>query len=768
MKTTLILSFIGLAFQTLAQFIPAPVILEAKEDDRIATIYWNSKTDNYNHPYDPWKNQGISSYVVEWGKVSEGFVHTAYTPFRVIQCQPLEPGVIYQARVYALDNYGAKSAASNIIQFQHDGSRVADMRNRLNGFFDDFNLPAGPFDELKWNQAYSGCDKIGSISQHINNQFHGHNVLASGSCDRGFASSRPRAVFDFTNRTGIIEYDLDGAMVGINRWFLDLTPANRKQDLSGHVSVFSEPRADPPFMLRISKSNVQLANAEGQLISLPNMYNNGACGPDPGLIYCPGENLQSISNVRRHFRIELSKTHIRMFVNDILVVDGSLITDITPNGLPYEVAQVNWVFLSYDTGKRNVPVAMLHWDNFGFDAPAGWQATEVIHNYTDGHLGSNIEGTISYPAIGMPATATNPAESEIPIPDSITDKNGNMPIKADLMFTLQRKFYQWDSGDFININNQTYPFAQPVSSIDNLPPELFIGAHTPYSALVPINPEDLLTGNNIIQYHFNNAKMLNVHIELTYPIETAPSYTQPISIHNNYMDKLMEFSIHTQVGPNLLIPEVNEFPTHPVNGFSQIADDDLNAHRILQMQIPVSGLLQFDVIANSNAQMASKGIATGISHYKVFIDEQVVKTVYTNGQAPVSYFRHNDLSFDTRLLSNGQHYLYVEAYDVYNRPSLFDIADASVRHGEYIPIAFTVNNTQSINCTVNLNNTDITDNNNQIALGSYFASNSIQTNGEVDLGSTVSLQAANRIRLDAGFNVEQGGSLLVRTETCPF
>jgi len=767
MKTTLIHLLICLSLQTFAQAILEPVILEVKEDDRIATIYWNSKTDNYYHLYDPWKNQGISSYVIEWGKVSEGFINTAYTPFRVIQCQPLEPGVVYQARVFALDYRGIKSPASTTVQFQHDGSRVADMRNRLNGFFDDFNLPMGAFDELKWNQSYSGCGRIGYVSQHINNQFHGHNVLVSGPCDRGAASSRPRAVFNFTNRTGVIEYDMDGAMVGVNRWFLDLTPANRKQDLSGHVSVFSEPRADPPFMLRISKSDVQLANADGRLISLPNMYNNGACGPDPALIYCPGENLQSISNVRRHFRIELSKTHIKVFVNDILVIDGSLITDYTPNGLPYEVAQVNWVFLSYDTYKRNLPVAMLHWDNFGFDAPLGWQATEVVHNYTDGHLGSNIAGTLGFHSNGMLTTTADPAQSEIPIPDSIIDQNGNMPLKAELMFTLQGGNYQWNNSDFISINNQNYPFAQPVSSIDNLPIELFIGSITPYSAIVPINPGDLLTGNNLIKYHLDYVKILNVHIELTYPIATAPSYTQPIAIHDNYMDKLMEFATYTEIGPNLTIPVVNELATWVPEHF-QIAYDDINDNRILVMQTPVNGLLQFDVLANSNAQLASKGIATGISHYKVFIDGQVVKTVYTNAQEPVSYFQHNDLSFDTRLLSNGQHYLYVEAYDVYNRPSIFDLGDASVTHGEYFPIAFTVNNNQTIDCTANLINEDLTDGNNEITLGSYFASNSIQTNGEVDLGNTVSLQAANRITLNAGFKVEQGGNLLVRTQACPF
>jgi len=534
-------------------------------------------------------------------------------------------------------------------------------------------------------------------------------VLGSGPCDRGAASSRPRAVFDFTNRTGIIEYDLDGSRHGGQRWFLFLTPADRKRDLSGHAALPIPTQADPPFLLRITKSDVQLTNADGQVIHLKdinNMYINDACGPDPALSYCPGENLESIPNVRRHFRIELSKTHIKMFVNDILVIDGSLITDFTPNGLPFEVAQVNWIFHSYDTKKRNLPIAMLHWDNFGFDAPAGWQATEVIHNYTDGHLGSNIAGTVHHASNGMVTTTANPAQSVIPIPDSITDQNGNMPIKAELMFTLQVGNYQWNSSDFISINNQSYPFEQPVSSINNLPLNGLVNSTVPYSALVPINPADLLTGNNMIQYNLSNAKILNVHIELTYPINAAPAYTQPAAIYNDHMTKLMEFTPHTQIGPNLTFPTVNGLNTQWPCLFPMVYDD-VNGYRFLEMQMPVSGLLEFDVTATSDAQLASKGIATGISHYNVYIDEQVVQTVYTNAQEPVSYFQHTGLSFDTHLLSNGTHYLYVEAYDVYNRPSVHDLFLSSVTHGEYLPIAFTVNNTE---CATDLVSTDLTAN----------------------------------------------------------
>ena len=36
-----------------AQTIPTSSIIDVKEDDRVATIYWNSKTQLYDYKYDP-------------------------------------------------------------------------------------------------------------------------------------------------------------------------------------------------------------------------------------------------------------------------------------------------------------------------------------------------------------------------------------------------------------------------------------------------------------------------------------------------------------------------------------------------------------------------------------------------------------------------------------------------------------------------------------------------------------------------------------------
>lgn len=137
-QTPIAVLFVFLCFylqKTEAQTITSPNIIEVDEDDRVATIFWNSKTYVYDFQYDPDKQDGIYSYRIEWGPVSEGFIHTSITPYRAHMCQALVPGIMYQARVFSLDINGNQSAPSTPITFQHDGTKVDDMRTRLNGFF---------------------------------------------------------------------------------------------------------------------------------------------------------------------------------------------------------------------------------------------------------------------------------------------------------------------------------------------------------------------------------------------------------------------------------------------------------------------------------------------------------------------------------------------------------------------------------------------------------------------------------------------------------
>lgn len=682
---SLIIVVLALQFP-FAQNITKPTILEVKEDDRAATIYWNSKTNVYDYRYDPDKQNGIYSYKIEWGPVSAGYIHSEITPYRTHMCQPLEPGVAYQARVFALDTLGKQSMASDPIMFQHDETRVNDMRTRLNGFFDDFNTPMGAFEERDWNQSYTGCMAIGKVSQHINDQFHAHNVIASNHCDRGAASSRVRHPFDFTNRTGVIEFDLDGSQRTRQFWYLDLSPVSRKRDLTAHTSIGEgdNPNAsDPPFMLRIAEVvdviKIQLADENGRLYSLPNVYENGACGNF--MAYCNDENLLPQINVRKHWRIELSKTHIKIFINGIKVVDGSLIADHAPNGLEFEVAQVNWLTFSYNTPKDNFVLSMVHWDNFGFDAPQGYTQETVIHNYTDGELGSETDRIGNEFSIGKVAQMDNPAITQIPIPDHLFDQNGNLPIKAELMFCIQGKDYDWDTNEYIMVNNVVYDHPEPETEL--------IGSIQPYSAIIDLDPGDLIQGLNEIKFYLNNPRLLNFHIELQYPIDEAPVYTPPHLIYTDHINKLMGFwQAANTAGPGIVFNSINdvEFWT-----LGSEYDPTPEIDRWYIFSEPVSEKLSLSILANSEAQMAATGKAAGISHYEIWIDQEVVLTKYVNTDSELAEFKH-EIEIDLTQFSNGVHELFVQAVDVNGNLSRFDAFDAHAATGEYMPTIIDIQN----------------------------------------------------------------------------
>lgn len=682
-----------------AQGIPTPNILEVKADDRVATLYWNSKTNIYHSTYDPDKQQGISSYMIEWGKQSEGYTNRAITPYRAHMIQPLEPGVMYVARVYNLDNEGQKSAPSASVSFQHDPTRVNDMRSRLTGFFDDMNYPMGAFPEKDWNQAYSGCVSTDKISQHINNQFHGHNVVASGACDRGIASSRLRHPFDFSNRTGVIEFDLDGSQKNRQFWYLDLSPFDRKRDLSGHVALNStEPvQADPAYMLRIlergSKIFVQLADDQGNLKSLDNMYRNGACGD--ALEYCNTENLEPLINVRRHWRIELSKSEIKIFINGILVVDCSLLTPATPTGLPYEVAQINWLLFSYNTTKENILLSMIHWDNFGIDAPIGYQQSTVVHNYTDGQLGSDIGQTGNEPSIGLTSQQSQAGLSIIPIPDPLQDLQGNPPLSAELMFTIQGGDYTWSAQDSIVVNGNSYMFPKPSTSIANLSDQVLISSIRPHSVALPIDPAHLIQGNNQISFYLSNPRLLNIHVELIFPINQAPSYTPPSTIFNDHLSRLMNFRTPgASVGPGIVFTEIDAIPFWQ-DEFSEETNPRPGVERQYVKQTPVSDSVLLIIAGNSLSQLAATGKSSGIAYYEIWMDEVPIQTVRLDAQEPVASFK-DTVNLDISSFSNGTHELFIQAYDVNGKPSVFDAFQAHSHPGEYMPIVINIRNNATL------------------------------------------------------------------------
>ncbi|MEO7913688.1 MAG: fibronectin type III domain-containing protein, partial [Roseiflexaceae bacterium] len=388
-----------------------PTGLTVEQDDRNAILQWDFDIKN---PMTPLPT-GVAGYKITWGPAATPNAFSKLTEERIIQLQPLTNGQPYVARVQSVDSAGHVSAASPTVSFTGISARVDALRTRMNGFFDDFNLPAGAPDERKWNSAYSRCNADSSNGFFINDQFHAHNTVFSGNCDRGQSISRPRAALDFSdNGTRTIVFDWDGEFRR-SQWYLDLVP--RLMDISGQVNLegISMP-ADPANGLRIHQNE--------QVVSIDAFGLNGALttpAHTDSKPYLPLDwaGLKQVSNVRRHWEIHIRRDYAEILINGVKV----LATAPGAFQLTEDRYYLLWNVFSYNTAKANVPFVLGHWDNFGFDAPAGTTHDTVTHNYRLVNTGTDF-----MKAFGK----QSPAQATIKIPDAVDGA-----VMRRLMFTIQ-------------------------------------------------------------------------------------------------------------------------------------------------------------------------------------------------------------------------------------------------------------------------------------------------------------------------------------------
>ena len=289
-----------------AAALPTPAGLTIEQDDRNAILQWDFNPQN---PVTPLPT-GVMGYKITWGPAANPSVFTKLTEERILQLQPLTNGQPYVARVQSIDSTGHLSAFSPTVSFTGTPARVDALRARMNGFFDDFNLPAGAPDERKWNSAFSRCNADTSNGFFINDQFHAHNTVFSANCDRGQSISRPRATLDFSdNGTRTIVFDWDGELRR-NQWYLDIVP--RMMDISGQVNIegIIAP-ADPAQGLRFHQ-NEQAANifefgdngSETTLAQIGDLFSS-----------LEWAGLKQVSNVRRHWEIHLSRDQAEVLIS---------------------------------------------------------------------------------------------------------------------------------------------------------------------------------------------------------------------------------------------------------------------------------------------------------------------------------------------------------------------------------------------------------------------------------------------------------------------
>lgn len=670
--------------------ISTPSNVTVEQDDRLAIVSWGNASDQYDFPYNPDFGNGIRGYYVSWGPVANGFTNNSSSYYRAFEMQPLINGTQYQVRIQAVDENGDLSAPSTTTTFTGDATRVNSLKSQMNGFYDDFNTSAGAFDEKKWNNAYSGCVIPGSGGQFVNNQFHSHNQLQTidtgVGCDRGQNISRPRPYLDFTGRTGLITFDLDGALRR-DQWYMDLNDSSLGPlDISGHVDLEvlgdSSKNSNPAHTLRIHQNGntVKIFTFDANGVEQQTSDWNGStiC---KDLRFCT-KNLEVINNVRRHWQIQVSKTRATVTIDGIVVADSNLNDSFHVGGLPYEKASMMWTAFSYNTGKSNEPSTLMHWDNFGFDAPNGFTPTNVTHNYNDGVIGTTNTSTFQSTG-GQPypmSSLTTPYTDVVKIPDSILT-----PLGARLHFTIQNSAsfgYTWTNNDRVIINGHTYNVPQPSIILGT-------GSHVgsrvyPYPfILTGINPADLVQGDNAVKFYISDEGIFNVHIELDYAVANEPAYTSPATTYPNY--NFMNMAAN--VGPGSTISHI---------GATSINITGTRAQNASSLGT-ISGVATIEAQITDEIAMIATGKNLGIRNYQLLVDRNVVQNYFTNNTIAATFI-DKTLNFDTTTLCNGDHEFFVRAYNPSGDASIPDFFQGHSKQGDYYPLIMTTSNNGNVAC----------------------------------------------------------------------
>lgn len=638
--------------------LATPTGLTIEQDDQNAILQWNGG------PLRPDQllPAGIAGYRVTWGPAAQPDKNSKLTEEQILQLQPLVNGQTYVARVQAVDSLGQLSALSEPISFTGDPARVNALRAKMNGFFDDFNLPEGAPDERKWNSAFSRCNAPASNGFFINNQVHAHNTVASATCDRGQSISRPRAALDFSdNGTRTIVFDFDGEFRR-DQWYLDLVP--RMMDISGQVSIEAggDTRADPANGLRFHQTEQGL-----RIIAFT------PSGAEETLAMTDGNPFQTldwlglklVSNVRRQWEIRLSRTSVEMFIN------GQKVLATQPNTfhLSENSYTLLWNVFSYNTGKSNEPMVLAHWDNFGFDAPAGTQHDLVTHNYRLVNSGTDFVEAFAGDQ-GSPATVT------LNIPDQVQGAQARR-----LMFTLQmdaNTFYTWNPADKVSVNGHDFPIAQPVSNAQ--PPldmEQLVSTIAPYSIVIPLPDGVLQQGQNRVVFSTAASSFHNIHVELDFPASAEPAYTPPAqALDGKVLPQL------PAVGPDAMITQI---------GTTDVEEWADNLSDSATFNPTVKGIVPVQVEIHSDIALHGTGANPGIAQIELLVDGKVIQMQRTDAQIPAPSV-HYTFQLDTHQFGDGTHEIYVRAYNPSCVASITDYMGVGPVSGKYYPIHFTVKN----------------------------------------------------------------------------
>lgn len=630
-----------------AQTPEAPTDLVIRPDDRVATLSWNGFDQR---PYQPGANVG--GYLVQWGPEGQPTLHQRAVRLPIFQVQPITNGGRYVASVRAISPHGRLSAPLRSAVFGGDGTRVESLRQRMTGFFDDFNLPLGDPNLHRWATAYSAQSRPELNGFFVNDQFHVHNMVGlANPLGRAFATVRARQIFDFTNRTGTIVFDLDGSATNEDAWYLDIVPnrmdAIERTNLDVHEPVghVAEAAMAPPNSLRLivngSRVTISWFRGDGRQHFL-------AQGSTETF------GFRMVPNIRRPFTVRLNRNVCEVRV------DGHLVARTNQLNIPWTQGHVLWTAFQYEaTEKWNQPGLIMHWDNFGFDAPRRHVRSRTLAFRPDLTAGADFRWSENF------------------TPQRLT-VNLDKPLlgarAARLHFTRQLPpgyWGEWNANDAVYVNGNR--LAVP-NYTGPLGPSNF-AAH-PNSINVPL--AWLRTGANQVEFRAQGSGFGNLHFEVDYgplgpldAFEGKPPKNCPCCI----VAATTKFAL----GPTLAIDNWGD-------DWSHISANVFDVSGVLDLSVNVNN----DRVGHSTSLVAT-GIESRMARLELQVNRQVVQSIGTAEEVPAVGGRYV-FRLDTRTLPNGVHELFVRGVSPEGYESVTDFIHGGGLPGVYRAVRIRVQN----------------------------------------------------------------------------
>mmetsp|Transcript_257 Transcript_257/g.493 ORF Transcript_257/g.493 Transcript_257/m.493 type:complete len:958 (+) Transcript_257:222-3095(+) len=688
-EITIFLFALLVVFKNVLSSAAPPKNFKVVEDDRVATLSWDGGI---------FQRTFIGGYYVSWGPVSNmSDTTTTVVEYPIAQLQPLENGVPYRAVVVAVDYYGQTSNPSNTIYFTGDSTRVDRLRREMTGFFEDYNKPEGPIDELTWNTAWYSQNDHTRSGVFINNQYHLHNMLAakidpSNPDDAytrvSFCYMRPRATMYFgANETRTIVFDIDGHS-RTNWWMLDVLDAAHPLDVVQHQDVRNIRQSAPNFHVRFQSSfDEVLINYFGK-----NFVQKEVC-KITNFRYL--KQIGLAPNVRIPWKIRISRTRAEVFVQDINVCAADIY-------LPFDRAILLWGSLSYRSeAARNMERWISHWDNFGFDGPKSLVET---HNYRIGFgIGSEVFPTVP---LSRRQTAAGPVlygvSARVNIPDSIEHA-----IAARVHFCIEAarpprgqysRLYWWTPYDKLTVGGIDYSWNDYYSASVPFAARYYYSSWSdarPLSMVIRVPPESISTGINNLVFTFGREGVVitNIHIEVDFSTApcapTPPPYTQP-----DFKGVFRPSLDNQQLSTGLYFAFWNRKADvwNAANGPTDHPNYNQKYNSPLRTRYKVSGVGVLTIKASGEAAAEACGKYPTLKNLTMEIDQQVYWSAVTNSiLTPPSGIW--EVTIDTTKLANGVHEIFIYGYSVNGIRTLTDQKDSHPFGKEgYWPLLIDVRN----------------------------------------------------------------------------